>query len=301
MLLQYKPTRVQEITGHPVIKKAGVRLLIKREDMNHPFVSGNKWWKLKYNIANALNQSCETILTFGGAYSNHIYATAAAAGELRLKSIGVIRGEETRPLNATLSFAIDQGMQLFYVSRAEYKEKNDPLFIRKLHQLFGGFYHIPEGGSNLPAVKGCAEFAVEHLSQISFDHLLLPVGTGGTLAGIVAGFGGNKKITGVSVLKGEGSLKKDIEHMIKEFSGASFGNWSLLTRYHEGGYAKVTTQLLSLMEEMNAVYHLPLDHVYTGKLLLAVIREIEAGSFRRGTTILVVHTGGLQGVSSRRP
>ena len=299
-LLLYHSTPVQEISDHPAALKAGVRLLVQREDLNHPFISGNKWWKLKYNLLEASRQNFKTILTFGGAYSNHIYATAAATRESGFKCIGVIRGEESREMNATLTFAKDQGMELYPVSRADYRSKGDPAFINSLHQLFGEFYVIPEGGSNIQGIKGCSEFAVEHLSKVPFDHLFLPVGTGGTLAGIVAGLQGNKKVSGVSVVKGGGGLATDIGKMIMDFYGTDPGNWQLLTEYHQGGYAKVTPELLSFISQMKDL-GLPLDHVYTGKLLLAVIREIEMGSFSRGSTILVVHTGGLQGAMASPP
>jgi len=158
-----------------LLEEAGLRLFIKREDLNHPEIAGNKWWKLKYNIAEALNLNCETLLTFGGAYSNHIYATAAAALETGLKSIGIIRGEETLPLNSTLSFAKMKGMQLHYISREEYRHKTEEEFIKNLRRQFGHFYLIPEGGSNELAVKGCAEFGVNLLSEIHFDYVCLPV------------------------------------------------------------------------------------------------------------------------------
>lgn len=293
-LLPYHSAPVQELSHHPAARKAGIRLLVRREDMNHPLVSGNKWWKLKYNLIEASRQNFKTILTFGGAYSNHIYATAAAARESGLRCIGMIRGEESREMNATLAFAREQGMELYPVSRADYRRKADPVFLDSLHQLFGEFYLIPEGGSNVQGIQGCNEFAAEHLSKLSFDHLFLPVGTGGTLAGIVAGFKGNKRVTGVSIVKGGGGLTKDIAGMISDFYGTDPGNWQLLTEYHHGGYAKVSRELLVFIDQMRD-FGLPLDHVYTGKLLQAVIREIEAGSLSRGSTILAVHTGGLQG------
>ena len=157
-MIKYDKTQIQELKSQ-IFEQSGVRLLIKREDQNHPFVSGNKWWKLKYNLEEAMKAGHTTLLTFGGAYSNHIYATAAAAHELGLKSIGIIRGEETLPLNPTLSFAKASGMQLHYVSREAYRNKTRISFIEQLHNQFGDFYLIPEGGTNELAVKGCTEFA----------------------------------------------------------------------------------------------------------------------------------------------
>jgi 1-aminocyclopropane-1-carboxylate deaminase len=297
-LIAYSPTPVQEILRHPAVAKAGIRLLVKREDLNHPSVSGNKWWKLKYNLSEAAKEQYDTILTFGGAYSNHIYATAAAAASLGLKAIGIIRGEQTEPLNSTLAFAQKQGMHLHYVSRGAYKMKTSDDFMNNLRSHFGRFYLIPEGGSNQLAVKGCAEFATRELSKLDFDHLVLPVGTGGTMAGIISGLNTGKNIIGIPVLKGGDFLTSDIHQMIKDNRGTSFTNWKLLTGYHGGGYANITSSLLSFIHEMKNAFDVPLDPVYTGKLFWAVLKEVEAGSFQRGSTILVLHTGGLQGASS---
>jgi 1-aminocyclopropane-1-carboxylate deaminase len=294
-LLEYRETPIQTF-DHPSCKHAGVQLLIKREDLNHSAVSGNKWWKLKYNLEVAESSGQEKILTFGGAYSNHIYATAAATKLLSLSSVGIIRGEQTLPLNPTLQFAKDQGMNIHYVSRTEYRNKETPEFINMLKDKFGDFFLIPEGGSNALAVKGCAEFAEQQLAHIDFDHLLMAVGTGGTIAGIITGLGGNKSIIGVPVLKNATFLKDDIARLIHAFSGKSFPNWSLLTGYDEGGYAKHTLRLRTFIAEVMRTHGIPLDHVYTGKLFFALIREIEAGAFRRGSTILALHTGGMQGL-----
>jgi 1-aminocyclopropane-1-carboxylate deaminase len=293
-VLHYHSTPVFEIREHPAIEKAGVRLLVKREDLNHPTVPGNKWWKLKYNLAAASETVERRVVTFGGAFSNHIYAVAAATGELKLEAVGLIRGEETLPLNPTLQYALKQGMKIHYLSRGQYREKASPVFLKKLQHQFGNFYLIPEGGSNRLAVKGCAEFADKELSQIDFQYLFLPVGTGGTLAGLVCGLKETKQVVGVSVLKGGDFLKDDVLKMMNDFSGKRYGNWTLLSEYHHGGYAKTTPEFLLFMQEMKAFYQLPLDHVYTGKMMWAVMREIERGSFSRGTTLLALHTGGLQ-------
>lgn len=296
-MLPYSPTPIQEIKGHPLLKRAEVSVFVKREDLNHPTVSGNKWWKLKFNLEEALRSSHQTIVTLGGAYSNHIYATAAAAAALGLKAIGIIRGNEIKPLNPTLSFAQQKGMELRFVSREKYKRKNSPEFLQELKSAVGEFLFLPEGGSNLLAVNGCASFVQEELSKINFDNLFLPVGTGATMAGLICGFRGKKRVTGVSVLKGGAFLEGDIRKFVAGYSGTSFENWRLITHYHHGGYAKTTPELHSFITEMNDTYSLPLDHVYTGKLLWAVFKEIEAGAIARGEKILVLHTGGLQGLS----
>jgi 1-aminocyclopropane-1-carboxylate deaminase len=295
-LLKYAETPVLEVKWN-VAERAGVRLLTKREDLNHQLISGNKWWKLKYNVKEAVLQKKDTLLTFGGAFSNHIYATAAAAHELGLKSIGVIRGEETLPLNPTLSFAKSHGMKLHYVSREEYKEKEDGYFIAGLQKLFGNFYLIPEGGTNEFAVKGCEELGAKLFREISFDYLCLPVGTGGTMAGIISGLQGQKEIIGISVLKNGEFLKDKIQKLLQENSCSDFTNWQLLTSYHHGGYAKATKELRDFIGEMKNENDLPLDHVYTGKLFWALKEEIKKGFFSRGSTILALHTGGMQGAN----
>ena len=301
ILLQYQSTPVQEF-HHAALEKAGVQLMVKREDLSHPFISGNKWWKLKYNLEEAQRLNKKTLLTFGGAFSNHIYAVAAAAAECNFKSIAIIRGEEVRPLNPTLRFASEHSMQLHYVSREDYRKKNETGYIQQLHDAFGDFYAIPEGGTNIFALKGCAEFG-QSLLNIDFDYLCLATGTGGTMAGIIEGLAGKREVVGVSVLKGD-FLTQEIDMLLK--TSAAYkknlspvdGKWQVLTSYHHGGYAKVPDVLKNFIREMYQQHNLPLDPVYTGKLMWAVLEEVKKGFFRRGSTILALHTGGLQGAVS---
>ncbi len=293
MLSYSRPPVVEIITT--ATKRAGVRLLVRRDDLNHPTVSGNKWWKLKYNLEFARAQGKPALLTFGGAYSNHVYATAAAAREMNFRAIGVIRGEKITPLNHTLAFAVGQGMHLHYISRDEYRKKSDPEFLQTLRKTFGDFYLLPEGGTNALAVRGCAAFATEELLTTAFDHVVLPVGTGGTMAGIISGLASKNRVIGVTVLKNGEFLRNEVHKLVTAFHGRDYGNWSLLTGYHHGGYAKVTTELLDFIRTMEAAHNLPLDHVYTAKMMWALLKEIEAGAFPRGSTVLAIHTGGLQG------
>lgn len=287
-MLRYAPTPVQEIFDS-VLDHAGVRLLIKREDLNHPLVSGNKWWKLKHNLAEAQTQNKKTLLTFGGAYSNHIYATAAAAAELGFKSIGIIRGEETLPLNSTLSFAKQRGMSLHYVSRELYRTKTSSQFMDALEQQFGDFYLIPEGGTNILAVKGATEFA--QTLNTDFDYVCCPVGTGGTLAGLIEGLP-EKKVIGFSVLKGGEFLVNDIQALT-----TVKGNWNVVSDYHFGGYAKTNSALEQFIRTFEANHAILLDQVYTGKMMAGIYDLIQKGHFVKGNTILAIHTGGLQGKS----
>lgn len=250
------------------ILKDDVLVRVLHEYQNHPLVSGNKWWKLKYNIERARKENHDTLLTFGGAYSNHIYATAAAARENGLKSIGIIRGEKVD--NPTLRFARSQGMKLEFISREQYRRKDE--------LQFPGVFVIPEGGTNGYAIEGCAEWG-RKLLDTEFDRLYVPVGTGGTMTGLLKGIDGKREVIGVPVLK-----------------NYDFGNgdWNLLKEYHHGGYAKTTAELLSFIEEIKLKYNLVLEPTYTGKLFFAVFDQIKKGLVKKGTTILVIHTGGLQ-------
>ena len=291
--LTYNPTPIIELKS-VVLAESGVRILIKREDLNHEYASGNKWWKLKYNLEEATRIGHDTLLTFGGAYSNHIYATAAAAKELGLKSIGIIRGENTLPLNHTLAFAESCGMTLHFVSREKYRNKTADDFIQQLQNKFGDFYLIPEGGTNGLAVKGVAEFGTALINEVDFDYLCLPVGTGGTMAGIVKALAGRKKIVGFSVLKGGGFLSAEV----KKWTADSFSNWNIEQDYHFGGYAKTTNELIKFISEFEKQHQLPLDQVYTAKMMFGILDLIQKGYFKRGSTILALHTGGLQGRNS---
>ncbi len=291
--LFYLPTPIVELQS-PLIQQAEIKLLIKREDQNHPFVSGNKWWKLKYNLETALKAGHDTLLTFGGAYSNHIYATAAAAHELGLKFIGIIRGEETLPLNSTLSFAKASGMQLHYVSREAYRNKTEPSFIEQLHHQFGDFYLIPEGGTNELAVKGCGEFAKQLSAEVDFDYLCLPIGTGGTIAGMIEGLEESKKVIGFPSLKGATFLEDEIRKY------TSKKNWQLVYDYHFGGYAKVTNELIEFMNDFEKQFNIPLDPIYTAKMMFGIMDLIKKNFFESGSTILAVHSGGLQASNNNK-
>jgi 1-aminocyclopropane-1-carboxylate deaminase len=295
-LLIYKSTPLQEIE-HDVLREADVRLIVKREDLNHSSISGNKWWKLKCNLEEAAKQKKKTLLTFGGAYSNHIYATAAAAKEAGFECIGLIRGEETLPLNATLSFAGSSGMKIHYISREDYRRKHEKKFVEDLNDRFGDFYLIPEGGTNALAVKGCAEFAMQYLRNIDADYVCLAVGTGGTMAGIIEGMQDEKEIIGFPILKGGEFLSDEIKALIQNFSGSVYHNWHLETDYHFGGYAKSSPALEDFISIMRAK-NLPLDMVYTSKLMWGILDCAKKGKFRSGSTVLAIHTGGLQGLTS---
>ena len=293
-MITYQITPIQEIEDLS-LRKAGVRLLIKREDLNHPEISGNKWWKLKYNLAEAICQEKDTLLTFGGSHSNHIYATAAAANILGLRSIGIIRGEESFPLNPTLAFARSKGMQLHYLDRESYREKSDPEKIEEFRTQFGDFFLIPEGGTNELAVKGCKEFGEQLRQESAFDYLCLPVGTGGTMAGMIEALGPLQTIIGFSALKGGGFLEGEVHSLINPARGKDCARWRIETGYHFGGYAKVTKKLREFILLEHKKHGLPLDLVYTAKTLFGIYDLVRKNEIPEGSVILMLHTGGLQG------
>ena len=191
-------------------------------------------------------------------------------------------------------------MQLYYVSREAYRNKTDFNFIEQLKDRFGDFYLIPEGGTNTLAVKGVAEFAQQLQQETAFDYVCLPVGTGGTMAGLIAGLGQPAQVIGISVLKDGFFLTDEIKNHLKNFSERVYGNWHIETSYHYGGYAKTNPQLFAFIEEMNINHNLPLDPVYTAKLVWGVLDMAAKGKFKQGSTVLVLHTGGLQGLKGFR-
>lgn len=289
-------TPLQEVHA-PWLDRGGVRLLIKREDLNHPSISGNKWHKLKHNLRAAKRGGYTRLLSFGGAYSNHIYALAAAGRAHGLETIGIIRGEAIEPLNPTLRFARDCGMRLEFISRARYRLKTEPAEIDRWRARYGEFYLIPEGGSNRLAVTGCAEI-IDDIA-VPFDVIVCPCGTGGTLAGLVAGMAGRRRALGIAVLKGASFLMDDVRRFLTDHS-QDYGNWSLSLDYHFGGYAKLSPALAAFVDEFALRHGVPLEPVYTGKMMYGVQDLIRQGYFARGTTVVAVHTGGLQALTASR-
>ncbi|WKX77379.1 1-aminocyclopropane-1-carboxylate deaminase/D-cysteine desulfhydrase [Zobellia laminariae] len=267
-----------------------VSLVLKREDRIHPLISGNKYRKLKYNLKEAKTQGFDTLLTFGGAFSNHIAATAYAGKIHGLKTIGIIRGEELAQKwqeNSTLKLAESHGMQFKFVSREAYREKDTPQFINDLKEEFGAFYLLPEGGTNPLAIKGCEEILTT--SDANFNVVCCAVGTGGTIAGISNGAFSSQKVLGFPALKGD-FLQEDIcKFALRE-------NWKLVTDYHFGGYAKVTEELVSFINDFKLNTQIPLDPIYTGKMIYGILDLIQKGYFPPKTKILAIHSGGLQGI-----
>lgn len=266
---------------------------VLREDLLRPGIPGNKWRKLKYNLQAARAQQCETLVTFGGAFSNHIAAVAAAGKEFGFATMGYIRGEETLPLNPTLQYATACGMQLRYLGRTDYRLRQDPGFQAEILKTASKPYLLPEGGTNLLAVQGCTEIVTD--LREPWDVLCVAAGTGGTLAGMVAGAAGQGRVIGFPALKGGEFLKQEVTGLVQASTGHTFQNWELQTHYHFGGYAKHTPELLTFIQAFHAQHAILLDPVYTGKMLYGVYDLIRQDSFPRGTQLVAVHTGGQQG------
>ncbi len=286
MIFKPEDSIIQRV-NHP---NKNVELFIKREDRIHPFVSGNKYRKLKYNLIEAKKQGFKTLLTFGGAYSNHIAAVAALGHGLGFKTIGVIRGEELENKvleNPTLSFAAQNGMQFKFVSREVYRNKTSESFIKALNNQLGDFYLIPEGGTNDLAVKGCEEILLDVKNE--YDYVCCAVGTGGTISGLINCSKLSQQVLGFPALKGD-FLKQDISKFVKQT------NWELIADYHFGGYAKINEELVAFINQFKMNYNIPLDPIYTGKMMFGLFDLMNRGFFPKGSRILAIHTGGLQGI-----
>lgn len=279
---------------------------ILRLDLIDPEISGNKWFKLKKNFKKAKQDEQKTVITFGGAYSNHIAATAALAKLAGLNSVGVIRGEQTEILNPTLQLAKEKGMQLYFVNRETYLEKETAEFKKHLANKFGPHYLIPEGGNNKDGILGCAEILNP---EWNYDHVFCACGTAATFSGLFASARPEQRIIGISVLKGENVLATDVNEQFKKFfpeqmfsvSGnnalekGKIENSFITNKYCFNGYAKKHEALLAFKNNFEKEFDIPLDHVYTSKLFYAVFDLIENKKINTGAKILIIHSGGLQG------
>lgn len=285
--------RFDDIAQHVIYQKIKtehpVQLEIKRLDLIHPHISGNKFYKLKYNLIEAQRLGFKRVLSFGGAYSNHIAATAYAAQLFGFQSIGVIRGEELsqRALNPTLLTAQQHGMHLHFVSRENYKKKQDIKFLNQLRVLYPDCYIIPEGGSNALALQGTSEILSVH-DQNQYDVICCAVGTGGTIAGLIEASHTAQSVLGFSALKGN-----FLTETVQDYTQKT--NWRITDDYCFGGYAKVSTELLNFIQDFEYKNQIPLEAIYTGKMLYGIFDLLKHDYFPKNSRILVIHSGGLQG------
>ncbi|MFF4949293.1 1-aminocyclopropane-1-carboxylate deaminase/D-cysteine desulfhydrase [Streptomyces chattanoogensis] len=288
------PSPLQKIEDEPFARR-GVRLLLKRDDLIHPDLPGNKWRKLAPNLRAAAAAGERALLTFGGAYSNHLRATAAAGRLLGFATIGVVRGDElaAAPLNPSLARCAADGMRLHFIDRARYRRKTDPDVLAGLHDRFGAFRVIPEGGSNSLAAQGCTELGRE--LRGAADTVAVACGTGGTLAGLAAGLGPDQQAVGIPVLKGRGDGPHFLQETVEELQRAAFGgprgDWRLDDRFHCGGYARSTPALTAFADAFEDRHGLPLERTYVAKLLYGLTGLAEEGAFAPGSTVAAVITG----------
>lgn len=285
---------------HPLLTKQGVFLSVWQDQGLEPEISGNKWRKLKYNIKKMQREGLNCAASFGGPYSNHLHALAFAGKTLGFNTVGFIRGEIHKPYNPTLQDAVSWGMRLVSVSRADYRNKNDPAFLKRISAPFAPCYLIPEGGANLLSIKGCTELGAEICkSTKTIDFLCAPCGTGTTLAGLIAG-SSDCHVLGFNALKNNLDLDKNIAVMRKETgedsAAATKQQWRIVHDYHFGGFAKINSPLVLFMDEWLEHTGVALDPVYTAKMLYGIFDLIKKGFFKPGSHIVAVHTGGLQGL-----
>ena len=271
------------------ISVGGINISIKRLDLVHPYISGNKFFKLKYNLLAAQQQGYKKLLTFGGAYSNHIAATAYAAQLFGFESLGIIRGEElaSKALNTTLNTAQQFGMQLQFVTREAYRQKQSLGYLAQLQQDYPDYYVIPEGGTNSLAIQGCQEILNKQDCE-NFDLICCAVGTDGTITGLIEASHPQQQVLGFSALKGD-FLAREIQQLTHKT------NWKITDQYCCGGYAKTTPELLQFIRTFEHQHQIPLEQIYTGKMLLGLTDLIQQGTFPKDHRILVIHSGGLQG------
>jgi 1-aminocyclopropane-1-carboxylate deaminase len=267
-------------------RDADVRVFIKRLDLIKSDISGNKYFKLKYNILEAISKGYKKVLTFGGAFSNHILATAVISNKYKLLSTGIIRGDEHSILNTTLQIASDNGMKFKYISREEYKSKDSQDFIDNINIKYQDYYIIPEGGTNDLAIKGTEEIIDVNDTH---DYVCCAVGTGGTISGIINSSQNHQMILGFPAIKGNNSLKEKITLMTNK------NNWKLIDKYHFGGYARFNNELIDFINSFYINHNIPLDLIYTSKMIFGLHDLINLRKIPKGSNILLIHTGGLQG------
>lgn len=294
------PSRIQPVNHH-VFNEAGILVFVKRDDEIHPAISGNKWRKLTYNLQAIAASGRKGFVTFGGAFSNHLAAAAYAGFLNNMQMVGVVRGEEADLKNPTLSFAKQCGMHIIRVTRSEYSKKNEPDFLAELQRKFPDLEIIPEGGSNILGVKGCMEILSE--SQRNFDFVACTIGTATTFSGLLLSAPAHTHLLGFPAIKGGHYLRADVHNFIAQAKTTGLvastfteAKWSLQTDFHFGGFGKINAELVQFMNNFYAETAIPLDPIYTAKLFFGLVEMAKAGKFEKGTKILAIHTGGLQGI-----
>jgi len=286
------PSPLTKINSH-FLKNKGVELYIKRDDLIHEIISGNKWRKLKYNFLHAKKSKIKNIVSYGGKYSNHLHALSYMSKQFKIQSIGVVRGEREKNLNHTLSFCTENDMKLIFIDRSSYRTKKyDKKFLEKIKTKLGDFYLLPEGGNNKLGVKGCKEIISE--IDIEFDYFCSSVGTGCTASGVIQKLPSNKKFIGFT------PFKKNHEQIsvIQNHYSNKKKNWYIFTDTEFGGFGKFNRELLEFINEFYLEHKIKLDHIYNGKQLFYLFILIKKNFFPKKTRIIALHTGGIQGLES---
>ncbi len=271
----------------------GIKVFVKREDLIHPLFGGNKWRKLKYNLVAFKNGDYKTLVTFGGPFSNHIFATAQICKIYNIKCTGIIRGEYMDPNNPTLNAAKEAGMQLYFVPKSEYKLKENSELINQLISKLERPLVIPEGGANDLASKGVEELMKELDEESHYDYIFVSAGTGMTASGIIQFSNPLTKVMVVNALKNEG-----LEDSIISFLTDERTNWEVLSTYHFGGFAKASDELIQFHHTFFDKYKIQLDPIYNAKTVYGLLDCIENGTIRDHSKVLFIHTGGLQGITA---
>ncbi|MGN5117475.1 1-aminocyclopropane-1-carboxylate deaminase/D-cysteine desulfhydrase [Aeromonas sp. 55A] len=279
---------------HPLLTCYGVELWCKRDDLIHPAISGNKWRKLKYHLLHAKEHGKRHLLSFGGAYSNHIHALAAAGCQSGLRTTGIIRGEYDAVSNSTLRDARRWGMDLVFVDRQSYRRRQDPDWLAQFDAP--DTLIVPEGGSSPLAIPGVAELVGE--VPFSPDLWVLPCASGGTLAGLIASKRDREQILAIAVLKGGGFIADEVCRLHP--AAANIPGWRIALDHHDGGYAKFSPALWQWVQNFSATTDLPLEPIYSGKAMWGLFRELAAGRIAPGSKIVFIHTGGMQGLAGLR-
>lgn len=292
-----------QVINHPLFVEKNLTVSVKRDDLLHPHISGNKWRKLKFNLIEARKHGINHILSFGGAYSNHIHALAAAGHHFGFKTSAIIRGEPHYANNPTLKQAQKWGMQLHFVSRKEYRKRHEAEYLQALQDSYSDAFIVPEGGSNAFAIPGVSELCSELKVQCNkrIDHVVTATGSGGTLAGLIAGFSNDQqavttKITGIAVLKQADYLVEEVNNLLQQANIKEPTHWQLQTQFHGGGYAKVSPLLSEFCLQFEQQTQIPVEPIYTGKMFYALFELIKQDYFSTGDNIIALHTGGLQGL-----
>ncbi len=282
------PSPLQELSDE-LLRDHKVCVSLKRDDLIHSEMPGNKWRKLKHNLVAAADRGSRTLLTFGGAYSNHIRATAAAGHYFGFSTIGVIRGEEHLPLNPSLAYAVDRGMTLAYLDRTTYRSKESAAVMDSLRARFGDFYTVPEGGSNELGARGCAEIPGE--IEADFDLICCPCGSGGTLAGVAAGLHPGQRAIGFTAIRGGEYVANEVDRLQRRTFGRNSGNWVLEHEFHFGGFARTTDELAAFTEAFRARHGIELDRVYVAKMMYGLFAKVQRGDIEPGSRVVALVTG----------